>query len=179
LLDSKDGLNPSFNTQGQCATKLLDNPLWQYACQFYSQPGVEAALLELQDQQGADINLILQALWLGSLGKAWSSDCIAEPYPLWMAQQIQPLRKMRREMKQAWPEQEAFRQQVKKLELKAEQHALAMLYLTHAAEPAEKIDSDTGLIQQLSATNLDKLAEYFSISAPAFEPLKALIPFRL
>ncbi len=170
MADSKDGLTPSVNTQAQCATKPLDNPLWQYACQFYSQPGVEAALLELQDQHGADINLILQALWLASLGKTWSSDCIPEAYPLWMAQQIQPLRKMRREMKLAWPEQEAFRQQVKKLELEAEQYALTMLFLV-SSEFSRQKDCEADILE----INLLKLAAYFGIKPDLVLKLISLV----
>lgn len=170
MADSNDGLTPSVNTQAQCATKPLDNPLWQYACQFYSQPGVEAALLELQDEHGADINLILQALWLASLGKEWSSDCVPEAYPLWMAQQIQPLRKMRREMKQAWPEQEGFRQQVKKLELKAEQVALAMLFMATEDNYNRGQEGETSLF----CRNLEKVGQGMNILPAHFQTLLSL-----
>ena len=118
----------------QFATIPLDNPLWRHACQFYAQSGVEQLLLTLQDEHGADINQILQAHWLGTEGKVWDQGCVSEEYVLWMKQQIQPLRKIRRDMKQQWvvdkgPAFEDFRQQIKKLELQAEQYGLALLYL--------------------------------------------------
>ena len=122
---------------GHFATKPLDNPLWQYACQVYAQAGVETALLKLQDEQGADINLILQALWLASEGRAWTRACIPNDYGKWMTEQVLPLRQMRRSMKTDWPQQEDFRQQVKKLELKAEQYALAMLFIRSDYEQKE------------------------------------------
>ena len=111
----------------------LQNPLWDYACQLYSKPGMEAALLVLQDDHGADINLILQALWLASESKVWSKACIPNDYGKWVTEQVIPLRKMRRSLKTDWVAPrgvgfEDFRQHVKGLELKAEQYALAMLY---------------------------------------------------
>jgi len=125
----------------QFATIPLDNPLWRHACQFYAQPGIEQILLTLQDEHGADINQILQAHWLGSEGKAWDQGCVSEEYLLWMEQQIQPLRKIRRDMKQQWVVErgaafEDFRQQVKKLELQAEQYGLALLYLAGQQQPS-------------------------------------------
>lgn len=136
------GLNTSANTGAQFATNSLENPLWKYACQVYSQPGVEAVLLELQDEHGADINLILQALWLTTEGQEWTRACIPNDYSQWMAEQVLPLRQMRRNMKAEWGEQrgavyEDFRQQVKKLELKAEQYALGMLFVNNDVQQEE------------------------------------------
>jgi len=137
----------------------LDSPLWRYACQVYSQQGVEVTLLELQDDHGADINLILQALWLANEERAWTKECIPDDYAKWMDEQVLPLRQMRRSIKTDWPQHEDFRQQVKKLELKAEQYALALLYLNTdglAAVPAaEKIS--------LAEQNMRTLAEYLAI----------------
>ncbi len=81
-----------------------------------------------------------------------------------MEEQVLPLRQMRRSMKVEWVEKrglqyDGFRQQVKKLELKAEQYALALLYLNTdglAAVPAaEKIS--------LAEQNMPTLAEYLAI----------------
>ena len=148
---------------GHFATKPLDNPLWQYACQVYSKKGVEAALLVLQDVHGADINLILQALWLASEGQQWTKECIPEDYSAWMDAQVLPLRQMRRSMKIEWVEKrgaqyEGFRQQVKKLELKAEQYALGMLFLQSNNTSAEEQNE-----AELLANSLHNLAEYFTI----------------
>ena len=135
----------------------LENPLWQYACQVYSMAGVEAALLALQDEHGADINLILQALWLASEGQQWTKVCIPNDYDKWMTEQVLPLRQMRRSMKVEWPQQEGFRQQVKKLELKAEQYALAMLF-----EQSNK-SSLVGQRADHTQSNLLQLASYLNI----------------
>lgn len=161
---------------GHFATNSLDNPLWKYACQVYSQLGVEAALLELQDEHGADINLILQALWLASEGQEWTKACIPNDYSQWMTEQVLPLRQMRRSIKIEWVEQrgagyEDFRQQVKKLELKAEQYALAILFDKGLNEAV--IEPEVALLN-----NLNALAQQFGLVAGLFDKLRA-IPFIL
>jgi uncharacterized protein (TIGR02444 family) len=150
------------------ATKPLDNPLWQYACQVYARAGVEAALLELQDEQGVDINLILQALWLASEGIEWTQGCIPEDYSKWVKEQVLPLRKMRRNMKTDWSQYEDFRQQVKALELKAEQYALAMLFIYNF--PTEKKSGAKHTIE-LATSNIFLLAKHFNIAYVEFDPL--------
>lgn len=171
------GLNTSVNTGAQCATNSLENPLWQYACQFYSQPGVETALLELQDNHGADINLILQALWLASIGSEWTASCIPDDYQKWMNEQVLPLRQMRRTMKVEWPEEkgkeyEDFRQQVKKLELKAEQVALGMLFLTRGSYvDSNEVEKEAGSVK----FNLTQLAHFSKIDFENFKALSGLV----
>jgi len=171
LADSQNGLDTGLNIDAQFATnraenplsehleKTLDNELWQYAYQVYSQAGVEAVLLALQDDYGADINLILQALWLAIEGKQWTKACIPTDHKKWMEEQVLPLRRMRRSMKTDWASCEGFRQQVKKLELKAEQYALASLYL-HADE---SVIVSAATKTSLAAQNMRTLAEYFGI----------------
>lgn len=142
----------------------LQNPLWDYACGVYSQAGVEAELLVLQDEHGADINLILQALWLASEGIEWIPECIPDDYQPWVTEQVIPIRNMRRRLKAQWVEQrgvgfEDFRQQVKKLELQAEQYALAMLFqqsnIVYGANQKRK---------DVLSSNLINIAEHFKIS---------------
>ena len=194
MADSQNGLDTGLNIDAQFATNSVENPyseppekhlenshdndldngLWQYACQVYSQAGVEAALLTLQDDHGADINLILQALWLASEGRAWTEACIPADYDQWIAEQVLPLRKMRRSMKVDWPEQEGFRQRVKNLELKAEQYGLEMLFeggLQEDVMKDDEIKSEAGFVN----SNLIQLAQYLNIPHNYFESLISLI----
>lgn len=168
--------NPLENDQSQQYEKLLDNLLWQFACQFYAQPGIEHALLVLQDEYGADINLILHGLWLAEKEVEWQSSIIPARYSLWMKEQVLPLREMRREMKvqainREWAGREQFRQQIKKVELIAEQHALAMLYAASQPLKSKQSASSAG---NYHALNLDTLTEYFGIPETALEPLLRL-----
>ncbi|MDE0801286.1 MAG: TIGR02444 family protein [Rhodospirillaceae bacterium] len=42
------------------------NPFWEFATSAYSQPGVEKAMLSLQDRMGVDINMVLFCVWLAA-----------------------------------------------------------------------------------------------------------------
>jgi uncharacterized protein (TIGR02444 family) len=158
----------------------LDNALWQYACQVYSQAGVEATLLNLQDEQGADINLILQALWLANKGIEWTSACIPHDYNKWVEEQVIPIRTMRRRLKTDWvglhgEGYEDFRQQVKKLELKAEQYALAMLFVQSEAKTNRFREKDKKGSAFLAEKNLKQLGENMNILPEYFELLVAAL----
>ena len=171
MADSKSDLIMDGHFATNSAVIPLQNPLWDYACQLYSKPGMEAALLVLQDDHGADINLILQALWLASESKVWSKACIPNDYGKWVTEQVIPLRKMRRRLKTDWVAPrgvgfEDFRQHVKGLELKAEQYALAMLF-THIKQSKTAAGS--------IALNLIPLSDYLNISSVNFKPLIALL----
>ena len=194
MADSQNGLDTGLNIDAQFATNSVENPyseppekhlenshdndldngLWQYACQVYSQAGVEAALLTLQDDHGADINLILQALWLASEGRAWTEACIPTNYDQWMKEQVLPLRLMRRSLKVDWvenkgPQYEGFRQQVKKLELKAEQYALGMLFLQ-----IENFEEPISVFEN-KHFNLEAVAKFFKIPEQNFCVLRKMI----
>lgn len=164
------------------ATNSLENPLWLYACQVYSQPGVETALLTLQDEYGADINLILQALWLANEGINWTPACIPEDYQPWITEQVIPIRNMRRRLKTQWVEQrglgfEDFRQQVKKLELQAEQYALVMLFVQSEAKRNgfKKNGAKKSELDILAEENLKQLGENMDILPEYFELLMAAL----
>ncbi len=112
----------------------LDNPFWQFSCAVYAAPGVRQACLQLQDEHGADVNLLLLAVWLGSargtrLAKADLADL---PGAAWHDQVIRPLRGARRAVATAWestdPAIAAFRRQLLDCELAAERIRHAALF---------------------------------------------------
>ena len=80
------------------------NALWRYSLAVYRRPGVEAALLSLQERFGTDTNLLLYACWLALRGQAldqrqWRQAMAAVAQ--WQAEAIQPLRRARRAAKAA------------------------------------------------------------------------------
>lgn len=106
--------------------------LWSFALACYTRPGVEHTCLHLQDG-GADVCLLLCALWLERRQVAFDLErltqlrTIAEP---WQRQVVQPLRALRQGWKAAAqldPQQARLREQVKALELQAEQELLRRL----------------------------------------------------
>jgi uncharacterized protein (TIGR02444 family) len=110
----------------------MPSDLWNFASYCYARPGVEQACLRLQDE-GADVCLLLCALWLERRKVACDPTRlqqlrdIAEP---WQRQVVQPLRELRRGWKAQSvndPAQARLREQIKALELAAEQELLRRL----------------------------------------------------
>jgi len=92
-------------------------------------------------------------------GYGWTKECIPADYVRWMETQVLPLRQIRRSMKTDWTGYEDFRQQVKKLELKGEQYALALLYLNTDESTTVSAAVNISLAEQ----NMRTLAEYLGI----------------
>jgi uncharacterized protein (TIGR02444 family) len=109
---------------------MQDNPFWHYSLRSYQLPGVKPLVLALQDEVGADVNLLLCCCWLGQQGLPLSASKLAELQQAiagWRAECIVPLRSVRRYLK-SQPDQTDFRQQVQALELTAEKHQQALMY---------------------------------------------------
>jgi uncharacterized protein (TIGR02444 family) len=99
---------------------------WRWSLVSYSK--VEGALLELQDRYGADVNLILFCAWIGTLTPEALDAAEAALRP-WREQVVEPLRVLRRRLKQ-YPEAAALRGQVKAAELEAERLGQRLLVKT-------------------------------------------------
>ncbi len=118
----------------QCATESLDNPLWQFALDFYPFEDAETILLECQ-QQGADVLLLLGALWLATDNGAWPDDedfdLALEGYLSWRSSVVEPLRGVRQTLPKAGRDdvRGQFRERIKDLELEAEHLAMAGLHV--------------------------------------------------
>ncbi|WP_437879484.1 TIGR02444 family protein [Pseudomonas sp. LRF_L74] len=124
----------------------MPSDLWSFALATYARPGVEAACLQLQEE-GADVCLLLCALWLESRntgydsGYAGSLRAIAQP---WQNDVVAPLRELRR----AWRDRArkdvqlaGWRERVKTLELEAERELLSRLEDCASAWPTDVKDS--------------------------------------
>ncbi|HYC05587.1 MAG TPA: TIGR02444 family protein [Azospirillaceae bacterium] len=102
--------------------------LWDFSLATYAKPGVPEACLDLQDRHGADVNLLLWAAWLGSLGHVLTEselDAGREAVSAWHGEVVMPLRAVRRRLKEGpppapSPATEALRNRVKAAELEAE-----------------------------------------------------------
>ncbi|MBM3505096.1 MAG: TIGR02444 family protein [Alphaproteobacteria bacterium] len=106
--------------------------LWHWSQVVYARPGVAEALIALQDHDGADVNVLLAALWSGARGaERWTDEDLDRILALstpWQAHVIGPLRQARRALK-SMPTAEAqrLREGVKRLELDAEACVLGAL----------------------------------------------------
>ncbi len=112
--------------------------LWAFSLDFYARPGVSAALIELQDCPGFDINLVLFALWHGVSGRGrLDAERLAAANQAVRAirsEIIEPLRVLRRRLRtDPNPDIQRLREAIKALELDAEK--IAQSRLVGCAEP--------------------------------------------
>lgn len=129
----------------------LRTDLWAFMLAIYAQPGVASACLRLQEAHGLDVPLALAALHGVATGKRLDAAAVRAldtACTEWRARVIQPLRRLRRDMKDAhllaWhADAPALREAVKAQELQAESLQARVLHaLIRALPEAEHPDYD-------------------------------------
>ena len=111
----------------------MADEFWRFSLALYGRPNVPESCLRLQDECGADVNLVLFLLWRAARGRESTPAAIAAAMAAvspWQARVVRPLREVRRWMKTGGlgeTSNEAFRDRVKALELEAERHQQAAL----------------------------------------------------
>lgn len=120
--------------------------LWSFSIDRYGRPGVAESCLRLQDEAGADVNLVLACLWCGQRGVALDRNDMAAlaagDVALWHDRVVRPLRAARRAMKEPPPglpadAVEALRSRLKAVELETERFEQTLLEAELAQRPAE------------------------------------------
>ena len=154
---------------------MTTNPFWQYTLAVYPRPGVADLLIRLQDEHHADVNTLLLCLWAGSRHLRLSDDqlqALAEATGEWREQCIEPLRTLRRYLKgnQA---AEAMREQIKALEVDAEQMQQSMMLALLDQQPSEQVD-ESFPVERLAIENLAVYASQLSFP-PDRAALEALV----
>ena len=125
---------------------MSDSALWRFSLAFYRQRGVAEACLQLQDESGADVNIILYLLFLAARGQRVRADDVRriEAHVAgWRDAVVVPLREVRRKLKLPVGAFDVavsaeLRNDVKRIELAAEriqQEALERLIALDAAAP--------------------------------------------
>ncbi len=125
---------------------------WDFSTRVYAQPGVAAACLRLQDRHGVDVNMLLFALWAAARGVVLDPTTLVRAQAVvtdWQTEVVQPLRAVRRELKNeprgAPPALVTqVRERVKAAELDAEHVEQLMLAacLPSVTEGADRADWD-------------------------------------
>ena len=124
-----------------------DSPFWRFSLGFYRQAGVADACIELQDQAGVDVNILLFLLWNATLNRTLSQASVGEleaKIGPWRDATVVPIRALRRALRTPPPvvepgAAEAFRTRIKGVELEAErlqQQTMYELASALAFEPA-------------------------------------------
>jgi uncharacterized protein (TIGR02444 family) len=99
---------------------------WDYSLALYAHSDVERCCLALQEDDGADVNLLLLCCWCSDNGlepgSQWFRDIQTnQVLQQWREQTIVPLRELRRQLKiSAMPGAQSLRMKIKALELAAE-----------------------------------------------------------
>jgi uncharacterized protein (TIGR02444 family) len=136
---------------------LAAESLWPYALEVYGRPGVEALLLQLQDEHGQCVPLLLWSLWMAGGGRpidAAQAAACAELARAWQEAAVAPLRRLRRGLKaQASTEQlqARIRHGVKALELEAERMLLQLLEESSPAPSGAPVAALEALTQSARA----------------------------
>ena len=155
-----------------------ESPFWRFSLRFYSRPAVAAACLALQDEAGADVNLLLFLLFLAEHKRVVTRDDVArldESVRAWRDGVVKPLRELRRVLKIGIGEipiavSETFRGQIKRLELESEQieqHVLERCEAANVGRPAPFRDA-------AAEANLAAYGDYLGgLPAPAVSAILA------
>jgi uncharacterized protein (TIGR02444 family) len=114
---------------------------WAFSLRLYALSGVQQLLLQLQDDEDADVTTLLYILWRASCGYRLNEEAltlIEQRTRQWRDGIIKPLRMVRRAMKElatGSPAAEALRKQVKEAELEAERLLQSALEAQSASVP--------------------------------------------
>jgi len=149
------------------------NPFWEYSLTLYAREGVAPACLQLQDQHGVDVNLLLYACYAACCGlELGVSELAAMDARIagWRSRAVQPLRRQRRELRER-EGAESLRQQVVRLELLAERAQQQQMWLTRVPT-GEWVYLGPG--EEQLHSNLAQLAAFYEIPALAVRDIEAL-----
>ncbi|PWQ98902.1 TIGR02444 family protein [Leucothrix arctica] len=141
--------------------------LWQFSLTLYAAPEVQQACLDLQDNHGADVNLVLFLLYQGSLGRQLAQETIqtiVQETCSFRERVIQPIRALRKSLKSKKYSlehgEDSLYQQMLSLELSAEK--LAQTHLQCINFTADN-DQPTA---QAAEKNLYAYAKLLNIQKP-------------
>ena len=105
-----------------------ESSFWEFSLAFYARPGVAPACLELQDNDGIDVNVFFFLLFVAARERAVTRDDVSRIDVLvkaWRESAVVPLRTLRRRLKSgigpfSTTETDTLRSAVKRIELEAE-----------------------------------------------------------
>jgi uncharacterized protein (TIGR02444 family) len=142
----------------------LEGPQWAFALRFYARPEVSEALLLLQDRAGADVCVVLFALFIARSHCAVVDDADLADLDAaivdWRREVIWPLRSLRRRLRHGpspapAAATQALLQRIKAVEIDAEQIELAVLAQRFHGRPRGADDVDV-------AAMLERLVGFFA-----------------
>jgi uncharacterized protein (TIGR02444 family) len=129
--------SPANIAPGETSATLRksDSAFWRFSLRFYARDGVAPLCLSLQDQHGIDVNLLFLLLFLAYQQRRVTpaeAQEIDHAAAAWRIRAVQPLRALRRDLKNGVAGMdatatEALRNEIKRCELHAERLQQEML----------------------------------------------------
>jgi len=127
---------------------MNDSPIWMFSLRLYESGGFSAAAITLQDECGADVDVLLYLCFLADRGRAVDqaqAAFIDAGVRAWRDEVVKPVRALRRRLKagvQPVPlaTSEAIRDAAMKLELECERAELDALALTYPPAQFAMVD---------------------------------------
>ena len=156
------------------------HPFWNYSLAVYARAGVADACLRLQDDRGADVNILLYCCWRAAVGDGpldgVALTTLVSRVAAWRDGVIRTLRDVRVRIKDSVPGAPAdrvarLRDSVKALELDAEFVEQTMLAdLAPTRGPAGDLDATSAPVAAAS------LAAYMSLLDPGISQGAGAVP---
>jgi uncharacterized protein (TIGR02444 family) len=133
----------------ETASATQTNPFWTFSLGYYRGAGVSEACLDLQDNFGVDVNVVLFLLWQASQRRQFAAvqvKALAEKVGPWQIDVIGPIRRLRRMLKGNAPlldkgSAELFRTKIKAIELESEKLQQEAMYAMAAGLRSETAPS--------------------------------------
>ena len=133
----------------ETASATQTSPFWTFSLGYYRGAGVSEACLELQDNCGVDVNVVLFLLWQASQKCRLATGdvkALADKVRPWQLEVIGPIRALRRKLKTDAPlldkgSAELFRTKIKAIELESEKLQQAAMYAMAAGLKSETAPS--------------------------------------
>ena len=137
----------------------MPNKFWDFSVKIYQYPEAEKACLELQDNHGLSVVMLLYCIWVGVFRGEFEDDIYAKANTFslsWDNEVVTPLREIRRWMKSSRDEQmisgAPLREQIKAVELDAEHFQMNILEGLYSETKGMPFDTEEQLLA--SARNL-------------------------
>ena len=151
----------------------MPNKFWDFSVKIYQYPEAEKACLELQDNHGLSVVMLLYCIWVGVFRGEFEDDIYAKASTFslsWGNEVVMPLREVRRWMKSSRDEKmisgAPLREQIKAVELDAEHFQMNILEDLYSGTKEMPIGAEEQLLA--SARNL---ARYCTDSDVIFDAL--------
>ena len=152
-----------------------ENLLWDFSIKTYGREGVASACLRLQDDHGADVNILMYCCWAAQdralLFDAMAIERIISAVEPWKSSIVEVLRNIRRELKsKAYlgidvEEQEHLRVEIKRVELNAERLQQDALFTLSHPELLGEIKDRSGSALENVLLYLNTLPSKIDIAA--------------